>query len=164
MIAMRSCQKCHRRFDAVYPSNKTICPMCEQGEMFRGEFTEDDVFVPDVREPSEEPYSQTGKDRRKLEKLFSLNCSMSWDDEEIDEDDFLSGEAVLEQAEDDADIFTPLLADVGTPKLPVQTVPAQEDGNPGGAEKRPHSTKAKKTTETIHMKLWKDPYMKGGGK
>lgn len=159
MIAMRSCQKCHRRFDAVYPSNKTICPMCEQGEMFQGEFTDDDVFVPDVREPAEEPYRQDKKDKKKLEKLFGLNCSISWEEETDDEDDFLCGEIVLQQADEDENDFKPLLAD--TEAMTPIPVTAQGNRAPGGEKVKPCVAK-KKRAEPVRMMRRKDPYMKGG--
>lgn len=160
MIAMRSCQKCHRRFDAVYPSNKTICPMCEQGEMFQGEFTDDDVYIPDIRDPAEEPYRQDEKNKKKLAKLFGLNYSMAWE-EEIDEDDFLYGEPVLQKAEDDKNIFLPLLADVELPNTSETLI--HNSGEPAGAEAKPNGRKKKKEkTEPIHMQRRKDPYMKGG--
>lgn len=160
MIAMRNCQKCHRRFDAVYPSNKTICPMCEQGEMFQGEFTDEDVFIPDVRESHEEQYRQSPQDKKKLEKMFSLDCTKSWD-EEIDEDDFLYGEAVLQQTKEDENIFLPLLADVQTQGSAI--MPAQNDRAPSEEKSRQYSSRRRKVkVEPVHMRQCKNPYMKEG--
>lgn len=159
MIAMRICHKCHRRFDAVYPSNKTICPMCEQGEMFRGEFTDEEVFIPDVREPHEEPYKQPAQVKKKLEKMYGLDCTTSWEDD-IDEDDFLTGDLILQQDTESDNKFEPLLITVEQPQIAqpktggVKETSEKAVGTPG---------KRKSKASVIQVKRRKDPYMKEGG-
>lgn len=111
MISIRRCSRCHRYFDAYSTSHKTICQLCEYGEAFLGEFDDDAVYSPDIREPSEEPYKQDLKTKRKLWKLCESDFGLlrdNYTNDEDDSDDPLTNDCVIE-VEQNAEPFIPLL-------------------------------------------------------
>lgn len=111
MISIRRCQRCHRYFDAYGESHKTICPLCEYGDSFLGEFDDDAVYSPDIRAPSEEPYTQDLKTKRRLWKLCESDIRMqtnNFADDEDDSDNPLNDDFVID-AEQNVKPFIPLL-------------------------------------------------------
>lgn len=156
MIAIRVCKQCHREFDAVSGRQGCLCPLCEQGELFPGEFTDEWAGVPDIRAKVEEQYVQPKPNKKQLEQMFGMNCSMPWESDYEDEDDLL-GERVLQQLELDAEPFEPLLA------ANTQYVVSNGAGNMETTQS-PAGKRSKKTTPSIKMKRRANPYMMGDEK
>lgn len=112
MIAIRICSRCRRTFDVQEANQRKLCPLCEQGELFLGEFTDEAVCMPDIRASVEEPYKQSVLCKKKLMKMFAMDCTMAWekDAEEDTDDEIFFDNTVLQQIESVEEDFVPLLA------------------------------------------------------
>lgn len=154
MISVRICKRCHRVFDAMGGDQNRLCPLCEQGELFQGEFDDDWVGVPDIRADAEEPYMQPYQCKKQLAKMFGINCAMPWEEDEADGDDVLAEEVIVQTAEENEEPFEPLLATY------IDYV-VEERSQTRKPKVAPGAKRTKKSAPKIQVQRRTNPYLKG---